>query len=152
VTLVTGYQLGLIALLVGILAGAGARMGGPGRAAQWTGAICAAVAYFIGQMAIISALALTHGAPPDEATGRTSASRPSAETAADPLAASAPAAALDADFEGTSASASLIQLLALLAWMLLIVFVVAVVETFTSLSIVFLGIAVYEGWRIPRAS
>ncbi|MCZ6684103.1 MAG: hypothetical protein O7B26_13060 [Planctomycetota bacterium] len=99
ITLATNYQLGLVAIVIGVLAGIGARMGGPGREAQWTGAICAAICYFVGQTAIIAA------------------------------------------YPGLWEQENV----------LINSFKYAVGETFSGMGIIFLAIAVYEGYRIPRA-
>ncbi len=103
ITLATDYQLGLVAIVIGVLAGIGASQGGPGREAQWTGAICAAICYFVGQTAIIVAMIAALPELPEQEN------------------------------------------------VLINSFKYAVGETFSGLGVIFLAIAVYEGYRIPRA-
>lgn len=161
ITRLTGYELGIIAIVVGVLAGLGARMGGPGPAAQWTGAICAAIGYFAGQMALIFAFALTQ-MPQLENAAALVQSQPAEQASA--AAADEPPESVDGSgAEGGSASAptsqaapekpmpTLAEALGTLGMLLGLLFVASVQMTFTSLGVLFLGIAVYEGYRIPRA-
>ena len=100
----TGYNIGLIAIAIGMLAGVGAARGGRGAQAQKIGAACAALGYFVGQTGAFMALLVSkHGVP-----------------------------------EPTQ-----------LIYILPVVFLLVLKVTFTSINVVFLGIAVYEGYRIP---
>jgi len=156
VTVITDYQLGLLAIGLGLLAGFGAAYGGKGKKFQVIGASCAAGSYFLGQFLIVIALVMgqagTANEPPVEPA-------PTGEqaVAADPVNGTAVAAkpadseiGLDADLadapptedpgpEGFFGAMAL-------------VFFLIVQETFSSaMSVLFLGLAVYEGWKLPRA-
>jgi hypothetical protein len=155
VTLLSGYELGIIAIVIGVLAGVGARKGGPGRRAQWTGALCAALAYFIGQMSLAFAYLATHA-------DQFAATRPagSAHTRpADDAAAQGEEQAATTSEERSDATAappahappSALEVIYSLGVVLAALFAFSVVETFKGMGMVFLGIAVYEGYRIPRA-
>lgn len=102
-TVWTNYQLGLVAIVIGILAGKGAAMGGRGRPAQIVGAVSAGLCYFVGQGIVV--VALSGG----EAGG---------SLAMPPL---------------VPLATALLQ------------------QTFTGIDVLFLVIAVWEGYVIPRA-
>lgn len=69
ITAVTDRQLGLIAIAVGLLAGAGAARGGRTRQAQIVGAAAAVIGYFAGQMLPIVWLLVQQSAPGHELLG-----------------------------------------------------------------------------------
>ncbi|CAN0594286.1 unnamed protein product, partial [Laminaria digitata] len=58
VTVITDYQLGLLAIGIGLLAGFGAAYGGRGKKFQVIGASCAAGSYFLGQFLIVIAIVM----------------------------------------------------------------------------------------------
>ena len=107
ITYLTGYNIGLIALAIGFLAGMGAARGGRSKKAQKIGAACAALGYFVGQMGGFLALLISQ--------------------------------------RGMPSLSGFIVLVPLLLY-------VVVKTTFTGLNVVFLGIAIYEGYRIPGPS
>ena len=104
VVYLTGYNIGLFAIGIGVLAGLGAARGGRGKTAQYIGAACATAGYFVGQMGAYMALVISKGGVPDER-----------------------------------------QLMLIIPALMLLVLKV----TFTGINAVFLGFAVYEGYRIP---
>lgn len=53
ISFLSGYQIGIVAIVIGILAGNGAARGGTGPKAQKIGAAAAAVGYFAGQWGVI---------------------------------------------------------------------------------------------------
>lgn len=160
ITIFSGYQLGLVALVVGVLAGIGARVGGPGRPAQWTGAVCALVCYFAGQSGIlayeIGDYALEH---PGEFSGRAATSQSAgpgqrAVGESEPAAAgaSAPTSTSAADErEAGPQATSMSEVVKAFAMLAAVIVMSAVTWTFQGMGILFLAIAVYEGYRIPRA-
>lgn len=100
----TGYNIALIAIAIGWLAGYGASRGGRHRTAQKIGAGCAAFGYFLGQTGALFGLIVAEGGfPPPE------------------------------------------HIPAIMP----VIFIMVLKMTFSSISVVFLGFAVYEGWRIP---
>lgn len=158
ITLATDYQIGLVAIVIGLLAGVGARMGGPGRGAQWTGAICAAIAYFVGQTAIIVVLMATQPGlfDPDEGEVRTPPAT-TTQPAESPDSGASDAQVSDSQAERDDLpdwlpSPDEMHPLIALAIALAAAFVLGVVSTFSSMGVIFLAIAVYEGYRIPRAA
>ena len=103
-SLATGYKIGIVAIVIGMLAGNGAARGGEGPTAQKIGAAAAAFGYFFGQWLLIAFYGFSQPDAP-----------------------------------------SLIQILLLtpvIAFMIL-------KETFSSINVLFLGIALYEGFQIP---
>lgn len=100
----TGYNIGLIAIVIGVLAGLGAARGGRCKQAQKIGAACAAAGYFVGQTGALLALAISRSGFPDPQ-----------------------------------------QLIGIIPVLLFLVLKI----TFSGINVVFLGIAVYEGYRIP---
>jgi len=104
ITVVTDYQLGIIAIVLGILAGVGAARGGRTPQSQIVGAVSAAICYFVAQILTIFAL-------------------------------------LSADGNGMAIFDPAVMGI-LLGEIL--------EETFSSMSVLFLGLAVYEGYRRPR--
>lgn len=107
ITYVTDYELGLIAILLGIMAGAGAVRGGRTPQSQIVGASAAGVCYFVAQVLVVFAVVFGKDSGP---------------------------------------SADLSNLVAIVG----IILPEIVKETFSSMGVLFLGIAIYEGYRIPR--
>lgn len=103
ITYVTDYELGLIAILLGIMAGLGAARGGRTEQSQIVGAVAAAVCYFVAQLMVVFALISQEPDMPP----------------------------IDVEIVG-------------------FVVVEIIKSTFSSMGVLFLGIAVYEGYRIPR--
>lgn len=101
ITYVTEHELGIIAILLGILTGVGAARGGRTPQSQIVGAVTAGVCYFVAQFFVVYAIV-------------------------------GDSAVLT---EPTVVWAVLQEL---------------VKETFSSMGVLFLGIAIYEGYRIPR--
>ncbi len=98
ITYVTEYELGIIAILLGILAGVGAARGGRTKESQLVGAVAAAACYFLAQILVVFAIA---------------------------------------GFDKLDPS------------VLGLVLVAIIKETFSSMGILFLGIAIFEGYRRP---
>lgn len=103
ITYVTDYELGLIAILLGIMAGLGAARGGRTEQSQIVGAVAAAVCYFVAQLMVVFAIVTQRPDMPP----------------------------VDVEMLG-------------------FVVVEIIKSTFSSMGVLFLGIAVYEGYRIPR--
>lgn len=103
VTLITDYQLGLIAIAVGYLAGIGAAKGGHGTRSQIVGVLMAAFGYFLGQLIIVATLLSEQVESPG----------------------------LGFVFEA--------------------MFIAIASSVSDVMGLLFLGIALWEGWRIPRA-
>lgn len=156
VTLVTDYQIGLIAVAIGVLAGLGAAMGGRGRPAQIVGAVISAAAYFVGQTIIVIAFAV--GSAP-EATNEITPN-PTEIVAADAVAptehapaeqAPAPASDLAPGADVAAVQDGTDETEGGLIMMILALILMIVQATFSDfMNVLFLGIAVWEGWRIPR--
>ncbi|MCA9549374.1 MAG: hypothetical protein KC933_05015 [Myxococcales bacterium] len=157
ITLITDYQLGLIAVAVGFLAGIGAARGGRGPRHQLVGAVVAAGSYFLGQTIIVVAIVLGQMGGEDvdltaeaEQAGieHTIAGEPAgaaAEQGADEIAAPADDALADAPVDtDEDGEPSLIMGLGML--------LLGVLEVSFQgpMDLLFLAIAVWEGWRIPR--
>ena len=106
ITVVTEYELGLIAILLGIMAGVGAARGGRTPQSQIVGAVAAAVCYFLAQLLVVFAIVFSGAEQPAPSVG--------------------------------------------LGMLVGIVLVEIVKQTFSSMGVLFLGIAVYEGYRRPR--
>ncbi|MFC1679421.1 hypothetical protein ACFL2T_04350 [Elusimicrobiota bacterium] len=105
VVYLAGFRIGLIAIVVGLMAGYGAARGGRCRHSQFIGGGCAAAGYFVGQVgALLGLIVAEHGLP-----------------------------------------LSFGALLPILP----AVFMAVLKSTFSSFDAVFLGLAVYEGYRIP---
>lgn len=102
-TYATDWQLGIIAIVIGVLSGLGAAKGGRGRNAQIVGACAAAFGYFFSLFLLVVFIV---GAR---------------QVLAAPIGA-----------------------LAQLMWIL-------IKETFSGMNVVFLAIAVWEGWKLPAA-
>lgn len=158
ITLITDYQLGLIAVVLGVLAGFGAAKGGRGRPAQIVGALAAAGSYFVGQFIIIIAMvAGQSGDLPGEAEGLDAVPSEAAQVAQDGAPTPRPGAAPDTVAAAATADAPA-ELpeedlgAGGLVFAILVAFVMVVQATVTdAMSLLFLGFAIYEGWRIPRA-
>lgn len=103
ITYVTEYELGLIAIVLGIMAGLGAARGGRTEQSQIVGAVAAAVCYFVAQLMVVFAIIIQRPDMPP----------------------------VDVEMVG-------------------FVLVEIIKSTFSSMGVLFLGIAVYEGYRIPR--
>lgn len=141
----TDYQLGIVAIVIGVLAGVGAARGGRCRRAQYIGAGAAAFGFFSGQIILIFAM-LLGGAFDAQLEAAAAIDAPAAETAA-----ATDGSTGSPDVELTTAAGADDQEPGLfLAFLSL--FWIIVVETFTSFSVVFLGIAVWEGYRLAGPS
>lgn len=169
ITLVTNYQLGLIAIAVGFLAGLGATWGGRGQAAQVIGAAMAAVGYFAGQFMIAAVMftqtlsASADLAFPEDAEAQAQLAAEGAEDVnldkALNLDAELSAEELDQLMEAAAAEEANLAAPTPaepnpgfgLFGLLTMVMGLIVQDTFTSLGVVFLAIAVWEGWRLPSA-
>lgn len=156
VTLITDYQLGLLAIGIGLLAGVGAAYGGKGQKFQVIGASCAAGSYFLGQFLIVIALVMGQAGTADEPPVEPAPTGEQA-LAVDGVGGTAVAAepgqseiGIDADLadplpQEDPGPDGFFGAMAL-------VFFLIVQETFSSgMSVLFLGLAVYEGWKLPRA-
>lgn len=143
ITVLTGYQLGLIAIVVGALAGVGAAKGGRSKQAQVVGAAAAAFAYFLGQGITVIALLAQQGPVPDEASSSADSPEPVASAS---LASDTSAVESMETQPVDSAPAEPVGIVAAFG----LLFVALLQDTFTSLGVLFLAIAVWEGWRIPR--
>ena len=157
ITAVTEYELGLAAIALGALVGVGAARGGRGQSAQIVGAVTASVSFFVAKVftvifivifnpelaeadAVDDVSGVEMGAVETDVAGVAPPSR--GDT---PVVAGAPD-----DGDSMQADAPLGEddtgLLAALFEM----FMFLVQDTFSSMSALFLGIAVWEGYRIPR--
>ncbi len=156
VTIITDYQLGLLAIGIGLLAGVGAAYGGKGKKFQVIGASCAAGSYFLGQFLIVIAIVMGQAGAADELPVEPAPTGEQAVLADGPNGAPAavePAGSevgLDADLADT-APGEQPGPEGFFGAMALVLFLI-VQETFSSaMSVLFLGLAVYEGWKLPRA-
>ncbi|HFE45440.1 MAG TPA: hypothetical protein ENJ18_08080 [Nannocystis exedens] len=104
ITVVSDYQLGIIAIVLGILAGVGAARGGRTPQSQIVGAVSAAICYFVAQILTVVALLSKEGQE-------------------------------ISIFDPGVMEVMLIEILK---------------GTFSSISVLFLALAVYEGYRRPR--
>lgn len=193
-TLLTEYQLGLIAVVVGWLAGYGASLGGRGTLFQGIGAGAAAAGYFAGQIAIVIGIIIASAPAATDPTPVLTVERTSEGTlqlispdgttktidsdSDDPASQDLPSdkvnqeidsvgpasgePTLDALPEGSPDDLDLTTIevgtedaggfpgpLEMLAGMVGI-FLVIVQSMFSNpIDFLFLGIAVYQGWRIP---
>ncbi len=138
VVAISRYELGLIAIVVGLLAGTGAASGGRGRGAQVVGALAGAYGYFFGQILCFIALIILTGEL--------------ANVDAPPPSPDEPAAAESAAAE-SSESKEAVWPKDGAEWILVIVVSIigTFTTTFTSFSLVICAIAIYEGFRIPAA-
>ncbi len=162
ITALTGYQLGLLAVGLGVLAGIGAAKGGRCQQAQIIGAAAAGVCYFFAQALTVFVLLAQTPSAPDGADvadvagehgakqGAYAEKGTDAESGVDAPAANNPG--LDPpDLEPAAATDEAepeIEMGVGEAFSAL--FLAILQDTFTSMGVLFLAFAVWEGWRIPR--
>ncbi|MCH9683245.1 MAG: hypothetical protein K0V04_17555 [Deltaproteobacteria bacterium] len=141
-TIITEYEVGLIAIVLGVLAGVGAAKGGRTPQSQVVGAVAAAVCYFGAQLLVVFGMLfsqLQHAGPIDdpdpvvvEADAADGVPSPTDAPADDEL--------------GLARDASALEVVGTLLWLVLMEIVK---DTFSGMGVLFLGIAVFEGYRRP---
>jgi hypothetical protein len=148
----TDYQIGLVAIGIGVLAGVGAARGGRSRPAQLIGAAMSAMGFFVGQLLLIVALVIHDPSILGASTEVEDNAPPTAAEVAPPDSSATPGTAPTAAPEEARAEPTADTEPVGLSMALAVLFFSVIVQTFTSFDAVFLAIAVWEGYRIPRAT
>lgn len=152
ITTITDYQLGLIAIVLGILCGVGAKRGGRNIKSQYVGAGTALLSYFFAQ--ILTVIMLITFKPElfmeGDVVDGTEVSAEQLEQAQPPPEGIDVAAAGPDRMRAAEPPVPSEEQMPGFGEMFVGLFLAVVQDTFTSMGVLFLGFAVWEGYRIPR--